>query len=338
MAATLFPAIGTREDLLDVITVVDAKNTPISSTIARSGPDITNPGIYSYQADGYATPSTDGVLSNSDVSSYSDEAVNRVLLSARAQKFRRAFSTDDFAANVATVAGVGKKREFARATATALVELKRDVEATIGSDNDSAAQNTATPQAFKTRGLGKWIQNAAQTDLEVASAQRTPTASINSATTTASLSESDLQAVLQSIYQESGTSDRLYLVCGPSLKRAITNFTRYTVNTTSGFANMRQTPTSGESNKLVANISLYEGDFSTVEIVPSLLLAQGSADAVKFARGYVVNSDHLMLRYGRKPRFDELPDMGGGPRGLVDCIVSLACLTPRAMGKFSATS
>lgn len=334
---TLFPAVGTREDLLDVISVVDAKNTPISSSIAKVGPDITNPGIYSYQADSYSAPVLDGVMSSADVSSYANEAANRVLLSARAQKVRRAFMTDDFAGQVADVAGVGKKREYARATAVALTELKRDIEAIISSDAESQEQSgPSTP--YKTRGLGKWIQNGAQTDLAVPASQRTPTTSINT-TATASLTESNLQAVLQSIYEQTGTTDRLVLIAGPTLKRTITNFTRFTVNSTANVFNLRQTSQSAESNKLTANVSLYEGDFSTVEIVSSLLLAAAaSTDAEKFARGYVVNSDHLMLRYGRKPRHESLPNMGGGERGLVDAIVSLAVMTPKAMGKFAATS
>jgi hypothetical protein len=131
----------------------------------------------------------------------------------------------------------------------------------------------------------------------------------------------------------------LVLVAGPTLKRAITNFTRFTVNSTSNVFNLRQTTQNAESGRLVSHVSFYEGDFSTVEIVPSLLLAAtASTDAEKFARGYIMNADHLMLRYGRRPRFQELEDQGGGPRGLIDAIVSLAVMTPKAMGKFSATA
>ena len=145
--------------------------------------------------------------------------------------------------------------------------------------------------------------------------------------------------MLQSIYQQTGTTDRLVAVVGPSLKKAITNFTRFTVNSTSNVFNLRQTHQAAASDRLVSNISFYEGDFSTLEIVPSLLLAaSASTDAEKFARGYIVNSEHLLLRYGRRPQFRELEDAGGGPRGLIDAIVSLAVLTPRAMGKLNATS
>ena len=67
MAGTIFPNFsGLREDLSDVISVVDAKNCPFIST-ARKGSDITNANVYSFQADKYNDPSFDGVLSNADV-------------------------------------------------------------------------------------------------------------------------------------------------------------------------------------------------------------------------------------------------------------------------------
>jgi hypothetical protein len=270
------------------------------------------------------------------VSEFSDATANRVLLSARAQKMRRTVRVSDFQANLADVAAIGRKKEFARSTAKALTELKRDIEATISSDNDSVEGSGSV--AYKTRGLGSWIANAAQTDLPVPASQRTPSASLNN-TTTATLTETNLQNVLQSIYEQTGSQDRLILVAGPSLKKAISNMTRFTVNATSDVFSMRQTTQAATSNRLVSNISFYEGDFSTVEIVTSLFLAaNASTDAEKYARGYVMSPDHLMLRYGRRPRFQELEDQGGGPRGLVDAIISLAVMSPKAMAKFNAVS
>jgi hypothetical protein len=336
-AGTLFPAVGNREDLLDVLTVVDAKNTPISSSVAKTGADITNPSVYSYLADSYNSPSTDGVVDSADVSEFSDATANRVLLSARAQKMRRTVRVSDFQANLADVAAIGRKKEFARATAKALTELKRDIEATISSDNNSVEGSGSV--AYKTRGLGSWIAAYTGTgDLPVPASQATPSASL-STTTTATLTETNLQNVLQSIYEQTGSQDRLILVAGPSLKKAITNFTRFTVNSTSNVFNLRQTAQAAGSDRLISNISFYEGDFSTVEIVTSLFLAaNASTDAEKYARGYVMSPDHLMLRYGRRPRFQELEDQGGGPRGLVDAIVSLAVMSPKAMAKFHAAS
>jgi hypothetical protein len=287
-------------------------------------------------ADSYNAPSTDGVVDSSDVTDFSDAAANRVLLSARAQKIRRTARVSDFQANLADVAAIGRRKEFSKAIAKTILEVKRDVEATISSDNDSVEGSGSV--AYKTRGLGEWIKATAQTDLPVPASQRTPSASINT-TATASLTESALQNVLQSIYEQTGSQDRLVLVAGPSLKKAITNFTRFTVNSTSNVFNLRQTAQAASSDRLVSNISFYEGDFSTLEIVSSLFLAaNASTDAEKYARGYIMSPESVMLRYGRKPRFQELQDSGGGPRGLVDCIISLAVMSPKNMGKFSATS
>jgi hypothetical protein len=335
-AGQLFPSVGNREDILDVLTYVDNKNTPISSSIARVGADITNPSVYSYLADSYSAPSTDGVVDSADVTEFADAAANRVMLSARAQKIRRTARVSDWQANLADVAAIGRRKEFSRAIAKSILETKRDVEAVISSDNDSVEGSGSV--AYKTRGLGEWIKATAQTDLPVPASQRTPSASINT-TATASLTESALQNVLQSIYEQTGSQDRLVLVAGPSLKKAITNFTRFTVNSTSNVFNLRQTAQAASSDRLVSNISFYEGDFSTLEIVSSLFLAaNATTDAEKYARGYIMSPESVMLRYGRKPRFQELQDSGGGPRGLVDCIVSLAVMSPKNMGKFSATS
>jgi hypothetical protein len=32
----------------------------------------------------------------------------------------------------------------------------------------------------------------------------------------------------------------------------------------------------------------------------------------------------------------ELPDLGGGPRALIDAIASVTCLAPQSQGKFTA--
>ena len=53
------------------------------------------------------------MVDNSDVSEFDDPTKNRVLLSARAQKFRRTIRVSDFQQNVQDVAGVGKKKEMA---------------------------------------------------------------------------------------------------------------------------------------------------------------------------------------------------------------------------------
>jgi hypothetical protein len=332
---TVFPNFsGLREDLADVISIVDNKNTPVTST-ARKGADITNPGVFSWQADEYKDPSFDGVLTNADVSTFDDASSSRALLSGRAMKFRRSIKVDDYT-QISDIAGIGKNKAFAHSVSKSLVELKRDIESAVCSDRDSQEQASTNP--YRTRGLGSWINASAQTDLPVAAAFRTPSGSINT-TATASLTESEVQAVLQSMYTVTGTMSSMMLVCGPELKRAFTNFTRFAGGTDDKAGlSIRTFTQSAESKKIVASIDSFHGDFGVLDIVPSLFLAKDQASAVQLARGYVMSSDMIELRYGRRPRFQELEDMGGGKRALVDAIAALVCMNPKGLAKFAATS
>jgi hypothetical protein len=329
------PAVGLREDLSDVISVVDAKNTPVTS-MAKKGADLTNGSVFSWQADAYNDPSFDGVLTSADVTTFDDPAKNRALLSGRAQKFRRSIKVDDFAQNVDVVAGVGKKKEMARGVSRAIVELKRDIESAACSDNDSQEQSGATP--YKTRGLGSWISASAQTDLPVPSAFRTPSGSINS-TAIASLTEAQVQGILQSVYTVTGQINTMTLVCGPELKRAFTGFTRFATGTDAAAElSIRTFTQSAEAKKITAKVDTFEGDFGTVSLLPTLFNAKDQVEATQLRRGYLIDFDMLELRYGRRPRFQELEDQGGGPRGLIDAIAALVCWNPKSLGKFAATS
>jgi hypothetical protein len=339
MPATLITSqTGIRQDLSDLIAVVDAKTCPVIS-MAKKGAEPINP-LTQWQADAFnAATVPAGVLSNTDVSSsdFVDNAANRVLLSARIQKFREVPSVDDLAQHVSEVAGIGKKKEMARAVSKSLEQMKRSMEAAFCSDQEGVEQSGATP--YKTRGLGKWIQNGAQSDLPVNSAYRTPTASINT-TVTASLTENNIQDMLQSLYEQTGKSQTYSLVCGPALKRQFTSFTR-TQFASTNVASAIRVLNQKDSSKIVSSVDIFEGDFGTLELIPSLFLAKDAtvnAAAVQNGRGYVLDMDMVELRYNRKPRFQELEDRGGGPRGIVDAICALCVKSPLALGKFAPTA
>jgi len=333
MAATLITnQVGIRQDLSDLIAVVDAKTCPVVST-AKKGAEPINP-LTQWQADAFATTGVpSGVLSNTDISSsdFIDNAANRAILSARVQKFREVPSVDDLAQNISEVAGIGKKREMAKAVTKSLEQIKRSMEAAFCSDQESQEQSGASP--YLTRGLGKWIQNGAQTDLPVAAAYRTPTASVNT-TATASLTEANVQDVLQSIYEQTGKVSTYSLICGPNLKRAFTGFTRTQFASTNVASAIRTLNQDAEAKKITSTVDIFEGDFGTLELIPSLFLAKNASTAEQLSRGYVLDMDMVELRYNRKPRFQELEDRGGGSRGIVDAICALCVKSPLGLGKF----
>jgi len=336
MAATPITTVkGQREDLSDAMVLIEPGDTPLFS-MCKKAKEPANV-LFQWPADRYNDPQTAGVLANEDAESFSDQHANRVLLSGRIQKVRRAFQVDDLVEQVSDLAGVGKKQAFNKAAAKALVELKIDIEAIMGSDNDSQVQSGAAP--YKTRGVGSWISSTAQSDVATAVDVnfRTPAASINTTATT-SLTENNVIDVLQSIYGVRRARRNYDLVCGVALKRAFTNFIRTQSASTNVMSTVRTFGSNAEDKKIVNTIDIYEGDFGILSLHVSTYLAHGAAAAVSAARGYVLDMDLVSIGFNRKPRMEELEDRGGGRRGFCDAIFGVAVSNPQVLGKFAATA
>lgn len=321
--------VGVREDLADRIYNIDAKETPLLSAIPK-GKELVNVG-FDWQVDSYDAPTTDGVVDGDDVSSTEDAAANRARLYGRCQKMWKTPKVSDLT-SITDVAGMGKGQEFAKAIVKKTVELKRSVECVLGSDNESQDDNGTVP--YKTRGLGKWIQATAQTHLPVASSYLTPSASIDT-TAMASLTPAIINGVLESQYGVVGSVKSYMLVVGTTLKKTITNTVGYQP-TVSNYTAILRTER-GDEGAWDNNIQSFTGDFGTYDIVLSnwLNFSAGAADA---RRGYALDVDMLELRMNRAWRFSELPDLGGGKRGLVDVIFGLCVKNPKGLAAFKATA
>lgn len=323
--------VGKREWLADTITIADQKEKPLLAMIPK-GKKVVNT-LAQWQADNYATPSTTGVVDGTDVTNFENAAANRALLKTYCQLSRRTALVSKFADQVSDVAGASSG-DLARSIDKKLEEIGRDMEATMCSDNDTQADDGTLP--YQTRGLGSWIQATAQTTLPVDSNYRPPTASIDT-TAMASLTETLFKGVLKSIYGESGKAQELTLIVGQDLKTTITGFTQFQGGSSNAALTIRSYTADLASKKITHNVTIYEGDFNTVFIVPSLLLASGTSNAPT-RRGYVLDMSMLELSYNQYPKVSKLPDLGGGPRALIDAIYCLKVLNPRALGKFAATS
>ena len=325
--------VGKREDLADYISLVDARDTPITSMIPKGN----KPGntLLQWQADNMPAAQSSGSVDGVDVSSYSNLNDGRAVIQNYIQVFQRAIRVSPLAVDVSNVAGL--RDELAGMVAKGIKLTKRDIELTISSDNDAQADNGTVP--YLTRGLGTWIQNGAQSVLPVNSNYRTPTASINT-TATASFTESDAQGVLTSIYGQTGSFKEYDCVVGTSLKRAFSNllFTTGLTTTSSssstlvaGATAVRTFSRDANSDAYIASVDIFEGDFGRLKLHPSLFLPNAF-------RGYVLDMELLELRYTNLPEVTELPDAGGGPARLIKAVAGLVCKNPLGLGKFAASS
>lgn len=323
--------VGKREDLRDFISIVDMKDKPLLGMIPKL-PDQKNM-LVNWQADAYATPISTGIADGVDVDAFENAAANRALVQNYGQKFRRTAMVGDLAENVSNVAGASAG-EMARSIDKKLEEISRDIEFAFCSDQDAQLEvNSTTP--YKTKGLGVWASTTGGSVLQVNSNFRTPSASI--VTGGATITEPTLRGVLTSIYGQYGKRSNLVMICGTTVKGKVTDFTNAQFASTNTGATVRAYTTDLTANQVVNNITFYEGDFNTVELYPSLLLAGTSAGAVDSTNGanraYLFARELLGMTYNRPPRVMKLPDLGGGPRALVDAICSLVVKNPLVLGK-----
>lgn len=322
---------GKREDLADYITLVDAKDTPVTSMIPKGN----KPGntLLEFQVDNMPSPSVAGSVDGVDVSAYENLNSGRAVIQNYIQVFQRAIRVSPLAVDVSIVAGL--RDELAGMVAKGIKVLKRDMEAAICGDADMQVDNGTVP--YLTRALGSWISSSAQGLNPVPAAFRTKANSINT-TATASFTETDAQGVLTSIYGETGQMKTFDTVVGPTLKRAFSNLL-YTANVSGAantFASIRTLNRDAFSDTITSSVDLFEGDFGSLRLHPTLFNGVGGSDGA--FRGYVLDMDLLELRYTNLPQVTELPDAGGGPARLIKAVAGLVCKNPLGLGKFSASS
>ncbi len=222
--------------------------------------------------------------------------------------------------------------KIAQAEAKAIRELKRDVEATIAGTQDSAVENGAGV-ANALRGLGKWLESTANTGgagtpSDVPDTFRTPTASIHNGAT---ITESQFNALISSIFKVTGSTSSLVLVADTALRTQISDYARTTGSATD---NVRSVNYDGNSGSIKLSVDLYESDHGVVSIVngnPDCMpdMSGGTANM----SGYLVNPEYYGIHELIPMGSTRLPNLGGGERGFVDCALTLGVYHPGAHGK-----
>ena len=322
--------VGKREDLADYISLVDAKDTPFVSMAPKG----SKPGntYFQWQADNFPTAVTTGTVDGTDVgtSDYQNLNSGRALLSNYVQIFRRPVRVSPLSVDVSIVAGL--RDELAGMVAKGITLMKRDMESTFLSTNDGQADNGTVP--YLTKALGSFISTTGGTVPAVPSAFRTPSGNIvGSSAASSTLSESDVQGLLTSIWSQTGTYRDYDCIVGSTLKRAFTNlmFTTPSTGSTNTQSAIRTFEREASADVYISSVDVFEGDFGRLKIHPD-------AFAPAAYQGYVIPMDLTEIRYANMPEIRDLPDYGGGPARLIEAVAGLVVKNPLAFGKFAYTS
>lgn len=310
-------AVSNREDLSNELSILAPEETPILSLCGKGKASAT----YSeWTVDSLAAPATTGISEGSDVTSFSDKFADRARLGNYIQLMRRDYIVSNLQQAVTSVGPAN----VAQAEAKSMREIKRDIEATIASDNEMTVENGAgTPYGM--RGLGKWIQSTAQATNPVPTAYRTPSGSIIAS----SISESSFNTMIGSIFAKNGEMNSLTLVANVALRQLISNFTRATPASAGVTYHVNQDAT---SKQITLSVNLYDSDFGLVKIV------NGNPSCMPTAStnvGYVLNPKYLGFNTLIPMGATRLENQGGGERGFIDVAGTLCVKHPQAHGKIA---
>ncbi len=271
-----YAAIGNREDLQDKIYMVSPEKTPVVSSIRRFS---ATQRLHEWQRDSLATPNKDNAVIEGD-----DRTGTPLTATSRVANTVQLF--DKVAVVSATqekTKSAGRGSEMKYQISKKMVELKRDIEAMVLSDNVAVAGNSTT--ARKSAGLGAMIY----TNISHGGAGATPAHTSGLATTAQTagtnraFTETLLKTVLQANYTASGEFPSLISLT-PSHKGTFSAFAGIAVN--------RYQVAKGKQGVIVGGADVYMSDFGELTAVPNYVQATANATTA-----FVLNPEYVGIAY-----------------------------------------
>jgi hypothetical protein len=259
---TPFDAKGIREDLSDAIYNISPKDTPFMSNIKKGQAAQT---FFEWQIDSLAAAvTTNAQLDGDDVSSY--DAANPTTRVGNYTQISR--KTVIVSGTLEAVDKAGRKSELAYQLAKKSAELKRDIEATMLSNQGASAG--AIGAARKTGSFIAWLKtncastantfdaSSPNTDTNAPVYTNIPTAGRTDGTQGA-FTETMVSKAMVGAYTQGGKPEMLMV--GPANKRVFSTF--------SGVATKTFYQSAVEETAVIGSADVYVSDFGILAVVPN---------------------------------------------------------------------
>jgi hypothetical protein len=280
-----YTAIGQREDLSDVIYNISPTETPFLNSVGKSKATAI---YHEWQTDSLAAASVsnaavEGATASDATIGVTTRVGNRTQIS---QKTIKISGTLD------AVNKAGRKSEKAYQLAKASSEIKRDMEATLLSNQTAANGNSTT--ARNLGGLQAWLASnysggtsgtagASGTTARVTGTDRAFTATL-------------LNTVMQSAFTNGG-SPTLLLVT-PAQKVVASTF--------SGIATRYRDVPANQQAQIINAADVYVSDFGIIQIVPDRFIPNTDSDDTAF----LLDTEMAAVAYLRPFQTNELAQVG----------------------------
>jgi hypothetical protein len=282
---TQFDAVGSREDLADVIYDISPQDTPIMSSIGKGRATAV---YHEWQTDALASANTaNAAVEGADATAATLTPTTRI-----GNYTQIVQKTIQVSGTLESVDKAGRKSEKAYQLAKASAELKRDIEAIITANQGRDAGTSTT--ARKMGALLSWIKTNTNKGSGTTAGADPTTIGVSTRTdgTTRTFQESMLKDVVQKVFTSGGTPT--LLVVPPALKQVVSGFT--------GLTQHRYNSNATAEITILAGADLYQSDFGVLQIVPDRFMR--SRDAL------VLDPEYASLNYLRPFMTNDLAKTG----------------------------
>lgn len=243
-----------KEDVSDIIFNIDPSDTPC---LTMSGKRDVSSTTFEWNEE--SLPSTDATNKKKEGLDFTSEAVQQV---TRRTNYTQISSRNAVVSGTqSAVSQYGKTSEMAHQMALKGKALKLDIEKTIVSHNaaDAGAGDQASGSERQTESLTHMIARGNNFEAKSSSGTSAPssaTGAFTEGSATDALTEAIFMTLSQSVFENGG--DMNAVVCGPGLKREISDFT-----------GRSGTQVIVDPEKVSNNITIIASDFGDIRILTS---------------------------------------------------------------------
>ena len=270
-------AVGSREDLQDVIYSISPTDTPFMNSIGQGKASGT---LHEWQTDALASVNvSNAAIEGADASTATLSATTR--LNNQCQILQKTISVSR---TLEAVDKAGRKSEQAYQLAKASKEIKRDLEAILLSNQIKDAGSAA--EARTLGGLQTWINTNGDFGSAGVAGSLGSTARTDSSEAERAFTETILKTVVKEVYEAGG--DPSMLLVSPAQKQVVSGF--------AGIAAQRYMAPADAPTTIIGAADVYMSDFGTISVVPDrFMLASNSADDIAL----VLDPEFLEVNYLR---------------------------------------
>lgn len=291
-------AVGNREELSDVVNRITPEDTPIYTAMPKGKAKSTSP---EWETEELRAPAANIQVEGDEYNFNAVATPDRMKNHTQIMRESWIFSNTQEA-----VDNAGNAEKRARKRLKAGIEVRKDVELALVTNNPSVAGGTR-----ELGGLPTWLETNATRGGSGADGGYNSGTGLTVAATDGTLrafTKTLLDANMQSCYQNGGNVNKV--VVSPYVKSVFVTFM-----SDSNVAPFRSSVDGKGKNTIVGTADMYEGPFGKVTIMPNRVMATSAGVA---RNAYLLDDDLLEFKWLRKIQEDKgVAKTGDAKKGVI---------------------